>query len=158
MIDPCKLELATPGFDRRTGEYLDWGIPASVLASFLRERGIVPEKNDLNTILFLITPGIETSKAGTLLSALVSFKRLFDRNAPLAEVLPAFTRAHYEDYATTGVRDLCVAMHQFYRDNDCSGLLAEKTVQRRAFPGNSHVATGCGPEVHRQRGRLRAPG
>ena len=112
MIDPCKLELATPGFDRQTGEYLDWGIPASVLATFLRERGIVPEKNDLNTILFLITPGIETSKAGTLLSALVSFKRLFDRNAPLAEVLPAFTRAHFEDYSTTGVRDLCIAMHR----------------------------------------------
>jgi len=133
MIDPCKLELATPGFDRKTGEYLDWGIPASVLASFLRERGIVPEKNDLNTILFLITPGIETSKAGTLISALVSFKRLFDRNAPLAEVLPAFTRAHYEDYATTGVRDLCVAMHRFYKDHDCSGL-QKKQFSAEHFP------------------------
>lgn len=127
MVDPCKLELVTPGFDRQTGAYLDWGIPASVLAQFMRERGIVPEKNDLNTILFLVTPGIETSKAGTLISALVSFKRLFDRNAPLAEVLPAFTRTYQEHYAETGVRDLCVAMHQFYRDHDCSGL------QKRQF-------------------------
>jgi len=127
MVDPCKLELVTPGFDRQTGAYLDWGIPASVLAQFLRERGIVPEKNDLNTILFLVTPGIETSKAGTLISALVSFKRLFDRNAPLAEVLPTFTRTYQEHYAETGVRDLCLAMHQFYRDHDCSGL------QKRQF-------------------------
>lgn len=127
MVDPCKLELVTPGFDRQTGAYLDWGIPASVLAQFMRERGIVPEKNDLNTILFLVTPGIETSKAGTLISALVSFKRVFDRNAPLAEVLPAFTRTYQEHYAETGVRDLCVAMHQFYRDHDCSGL------QKRQF-------------------------
>jgi ornithine decarboxylase len=127
MVDPCKLELVTPGFDRRTGAYLDWGIPASVLAQFLRERGIVPEKNDINTILFLVTPGIEISKAGTLISALVRFKRLFDANAPLAEVLPAFTRAHSQHYASTGVRDLCVAMHRFYREYDCSGL------QKRQF-------------------------
>ncbi len=127
MVDPCKFALVTPGFDRRTGEYLDWGIPASVLAQFLRERGIVPEKNDINTILFLITPGVETSKAGTLLAALVSFKKLFDRNAPLAEVLPAFTRRYQAHYATTGVRDLCSAMHNFYREHDCSGL------QKRQF-------------------------
>jgi len=133
MVDPCKLELVTPGFDRQTGAYLDWGIPASVLAQFMRERGIVPEKNDLNTILFLVTPGIETSKAGTLISALVSFKRLFDRNAPLAEVLPAFTRTYQEHYAETGVRDLCVAMHQFYRDHDCSGL-QERQFRAEHFP------------------------
>ena len=127
MVDPCKLELVTPGFDRRTGEYLDWGIPASVLAQFLRERGIVPEKNDLNTILFLVTPGIETSKAGTLISALVRFKRLFDANAPLAEALPAFAKTYSEHYASTRLRDLCVDMHRFYREHDCSGL------QKRQF-------------------------
>jgi ornithine decarboxylase len=127
MVDPCKLELVTPGFDRRTSEYLDWGIPASVVAVYLRERGIVPEKNDLNTILFLVTPGIETSKAGALISALVSFKRLFDSNAPLAEALPAFTRAHQQQYAEIRLRDLCVSMHRFYREHDCSGL------QKRQF-------------------------
>ncbi len=133
MIDPCKLELATPGFDRQSGEYLDWGIPASVLASFLRSQGIVPEKNDLNTILFLITPGIETSKAGTLIAALVRFKRLFDRNAPLIEVLPDFTQQYFDRYGETGVRDLCVEMHRFYRENDCSGL-QKKQFSAEHFP------------------------
>jgi ornithine decarboxylase len=127
IVDPCKLELVTPGFDRSTGEYLDWGLPASVLAVYLRERGIVPEKNDLNTILFLVTPGIETSKAGTLISALVAFKRLFDANAPLAEALPVFARNHEQHYAGIRLRDLCVGMHRFYREHDCSGL------QRRQF-------------------------
>ena len=82
MTDPNKLTLVTPGFDRETGGYLDWGVPAPVLAEFLRERGIVPEKNDLNTILFLVTPGIEVSKAGTLITALLDFKRFFDSNVP----------------------------------------------------------------------------
>ena len=145
MVDPCKLELVTPGFDRQTGAYLDWGIPASVLAQFMRERGIVPEKNDLNTILFLVTPGIETSKAGTLISALVSFKRLFDRNAPLAEVLPAFSRTYQAHYADTGVRDLCVAMHQFYRDHDCSGL------QKRQFRAEHFPEIAMSPRAAMQK-------
>ncbi len=36
--------------------------------SILRENRIVPEKNDLNSLLFLLTPGVEASKAGTLIS------------------------------------------------------------------------------------------
>jgi ornithine decarboxylase len=88
MTDPNKLTLVTPGFNRQTGEYLDWGVPAPMVAEFLRERGIVPEKNDLNTILFLVTPGIEISKAGTLITTLVDFKTFFDDNAPLRTVLP----------------------------------------------------------------------
>ena len=122
MTDPNKLTLVTPGFDRETGGYLDWGVPAPVLAQFLRERGIVPEKNDLNTILFLITPGIEISKAGTLVAALVDFKRYFDDNAPLRTVLPEFVAARPRVYRAERLRDLCVRMHDFYRKGNTSEL------------------------------------
>lgn len=37
------------------------GIPAPVVAQYLRENRIVPEKNDLNSLLFLLTPGVEAS-------------------------------------------------------------------------------------------------
>ncbi|PQO59230.1 hypothetical protein C5706_28475, partial [Klebsiella pneumoniae] len=33
----------------------EFGIPATILAHYLRENGIVPEKCDLNSILFLLT-------------------------------------------------------------------------------------------------------
>jgi ornithine decarboxylase len=122
MTDPNKLTLVTPGFDRESGGYLDWGVPAPVLAQFLRERGIVPEKNDLNTILFLVTPGIEVSKAGTLVAALADFKRLFDGNAPLRTVLPAFVAARPRVYGDDRLRDLCVRMHDFYREGRVSEL------------------------------------
>src|ERR1700683_482596 len=92
MTDPNKLTLLTPGFDRRSGAYSEHGIPAPVLAQYLRENRIVAEKNDLNSILFLLTPGVESSKAGTLLSALVFFKRLHDENAPLEDSMPEFVR------------------------------------------------------------------
>ncbi|WP_435607373.1 Orn/Lys/Arg decarboxylase N-terminal domain-containing protein [Pseudomonas knackmussii] len=122
MTDPNKMTLLTPGFDRATGNYAEHGIPASVLAQFLRECRIVPEKNDLNSILFPLTPGLESSKAGTLLSALVRFKQLHDDNALLDDVIPTFVAAHHERYAGMGLRDLCAQMHAFYRQWDVSRL------------------------------------
>ena len=59
ITDPAKLTLLTPGFDRKTGAYEAHGIPAPVVAQYLRENRVVPEKNDLNSLLFLLTPGVE---------------------------------------------------------------------------------------------------
>jgi ornithine decarboxylase len=44
------------------GEYSEFGIPATILAHYLRENGIVPEKCDLNSILFLLTPAESAEK------------------------------------------------------------------------------------------------
>jgi ornithine decarboxylase len=127
MTDPNKLTLLMPGFDRRTGAYEEQGIPAPVLAEYLRENRIVPEKNDLHSILFLLTPGVESSKAGTLLSWLVTFKRLHDENALLSEVLPDFVRRRPARYGGVRLGDLCAEMHAFYRSRDVS------TLQRQQF-------------------------
>lgn len=122
MTDPNKLTLLTPGFDRATGTYADHGIPAPVVAQFLRENRIVPEKNDLNSLLFLLTPGVESSKAGTLLSGLVAFKRLHDDNALLEDVIPEFVAKRRAHYAGRRLRDLCGEMHAFYRARNTSAL------------------------------------
>ena len=66
MVDPNKLALLTPGIDRKTGEYLDFGVPATVVANYLREQRVVPEKCDLNSVLFLMTPAEDESKLNTL--------------------------------------------------------------------------------------------
>jgi ornithine decarboxylase len=125
MTDPNKLTLLTPGFNRETGNYAPHGVPAPILAEFLRERRIVPEKNDFNSILFLLTPGLEASKAGTLLAALVAFKELHDANAKLDNVMPDFTRRFDKRYAGTGLRDLCAELHAFYRTHQASRLQRE---------------------------------
>jgi ornithine decarboxylase len=127
LTDPCKLTLISPGFDRETGDYLDHGVPAPVVAQYLRENRIVPEKNDLNSLLFLLTPGVESSKAGALISALVAFKTYHDQNAPLEEVIPEFVARRPQRYAGMRLRDLCQQMHAFYRDAGTSDL------QRRQF-------------------------
>src|SRR3546814_20159614 len=75
MTDPAKLTVLTPGFDRHTGAYAAHGIPAPVVAEFLRDYQVVPEKNALNSLLFLLTPAVHSNQAGRLLSALVTFTR-----------------------------------------------------------------------------------
>jgi ornithine decarboxylase len=122
LTDPCKLTLLTPGFDRTTGAYLDHGVPAPVVAQYLRENRIVPEKNDLNSLLFLLTPGVESSKAGSLISALVAFKNYHDANAPLDEVIPEFVARRPQRYAGLRLRDLCAEMHAFYAQAGTSAL------------------------------------
>src|SRR6202042_1471403 len=122
ITDPAKLTLLTPGFDRRTGAYENHGIPAPVVAQYLRENRVVPEKNDLNSLLFLLTPGVESSKAGTLVSALVAFKRLHDDNALLDDVMPEFVRRRPARYRGLRLRDLCQDMHAFFRAQNVSAL------------------------------------
>jgi ornithine decarboxylase len=122
ITDPNKLTLLTPGFDRETGAYADYGIPAPVVAQYLRENRVVPEKNDLNSLLFLLTPGVESSKAGTLLSALVAFKKLHDDNARLDDVIGEFVRRRPSRYAGVRLRDLCAEMHGFFRKSGTSNL------------------------------------
>jgi len=122
MTDPNKLTVLTPGFT--DGAYAAHGVPAPVVAEYLRQNRIVPEKNDLNSLLFLLTPGSESSKAGTLLSHLVSFKKLHDDNAPLEDVIPDFIARRPARYAGLRLRDLCAQMHAFYRAENVSALQA----------------------------------
>ena len=122
MVDPNKLTLLTPGIDRRTGEYLDFGVPATVVANFLREQRIVAEKCDLNSILFLMTPAEDESKLNTLIAKLVKFKNLWDRDAPLGDVLPTIYSQNMTRYAGYSIRKVCNEMHGFYRSADIKGL------------------------------------
>ncbi|MBX9961794.1 MAG: ornithine decarboxylase [Burkholderiales bacterium] len=131
MVDPNKLTLLTPGIDRRTGEYLDFGVPATVVANYLREQRVVPEKCDLNSILFLMTPAEDEGKLNTLIAKLVKFKTLWDRDAPLDEVLPSLYTANAQRYAGYTLRQVCNEMHAFYRQANI------KDLQRRCFRAES---------------------
>ena len=131
MVDPNKLMLLTPGIDRKTGEYLDFGVPATVVANYLREQRIVPEKCDLNSILFLMTPAEDESKLNTLIARLVKFKELWDRDASLAEALPTLYSQNSVRYADYTLRQVCREMHDFYRKANV------KELQKQCFRASS---------------------
>jgi|GEM_PF-6134181 len=65
FIDPMKLQFVTCGIDIENGGYEEFGIPSNILANYLRENGIIPEKCDLNDILFLMTPAESKTKTNT---------------------------------------------------------------------------------------------
>jgi ornithine decarboxylase len=140
MVDPNKLSLLTPGIDRKTGEYLDFGVPATVVANYLREQQIVPEKCDLNSVLFLMTPAEDESKINTLIAKLVKFKNFWDRDAPLHEVLPSICAAHPQRYADYTLRQVCNEMHDFYRKANV------KELQRLCFRASSFPKLAISPE------------
>lgn len=114
MVDPCKLLLTTPGIDAETGEYAGFGVPAAILAHYLRENGIVPEKSDLNSILFLLTPAETPEKIAHLVAMLAQFEQHIENNTPLSEVLPSVWQKYPLRYKNYTLRELCQEMHDLY--------------------------------------------
>ena len=140
MVDPNKLMLLTPGIDRGTGEYLDFGVPATVLANYLREQRIVPEKCDLNSILFLMTPAEDESKINTLISKLVKFKDMWDRDAAVGDALPTLYSQNASRYAGYTLRQVCKEMHDFYRKANV------KELQKQSFRATSFPELAMSPK------------
>jgi arginine decarboxylase len=121
MLDPIKVSVVTPGVADKGG--LDKrGIPASLVTSYLHYRGVEVEKTTDFTILFLFSIGITKGKWGTLLNALLEFKRDYDNNVPVAQVLPHLTADVYHDL---GLRDVADQMFAQLKESRQTHWLAE---------------------------------
>jgi arginine decarboxylase len=116
LLDPIKVTLVMPGLTA-DGTLDQRGIPAAVVSKFLWERGLVVEKTGLYSFLVLFSMGITKGKWSTLLTELLEFKRSYDANLPLANVLPSIAQAGKAFYQDMGLRDLCDALHACYREN-----------------------------------------
>lgn len=125
FVDPCKFMLTTPGIDVETGEYENFGVPATILANYLRDNGIIPEKNDLNSILFLMTPAENKEKMDHLVSQIARFEKYLDDDAPLEEVLPNLYKAYESRYCNYSIRQLCQEMHDFYKERNIKEIQKE---------------------------------
>src|SRR6185437_4376816 len=87
-LDPIKVTLLTPGMSKE-GEMQEFGIPASLVAKYLDEHGIIVEKTGPYNLLFLFSIGIDKTKALSLLRGLTDFKRSFDLNLRVKNMLPS---------------------------------------------------------------------
>ncbi|SFU30951.1 arginine decarboxylase [Polaromonas sp. YR568] len=162
LIDPIKVTLTMPGLEM-SGDMGAQGIPAPVVSKFLWTRGIVVEKTNLYSLLILFSMGITKGKWGTLVAELMSFKQLYDANAPLNEVLPDLTDAYPHVYATTGLRDLCDALHNFNRTNQVPQVMREMYVEQpdlAMIPADAYTHLVRGEvekvEAHELKGRIAA--
>jgi arginine decarboxylase len=123
MLDPIKVSIVTPGV---SDNGLDKkGIPATLVTAYLHRRGVEVEKTTDFTILVLFSIGITKGKWGTLLNALLDFKRDYDRNSPLTEVMPDLASAHAAAYGGIGLRDLADQMFAQLKDSKQTHWLSE---------------------------------
>ncbi len=154
FVDPCKFLLTTPGIDIINGTYEEFGVPAGILAEYLRENGIIPEKSDLNSILFLMTPAEDLAKMENLVNRIAHFERLLDENAPLPEVLPGLCRNYPERYRGYTIRDLCAELHGFYKEYDLKRL--QKAMFRKdQLPRRAMLPQAANYELVRGYGELK---
>jgi len=124
MLDPIKVSMVTPGVADKGG--LDKsGIPATLVTAYLHYRGVEVEKTTDFMILVLFSIGITKGKWGTLLNALLDFKRDYDSNAPLAQALPGLVANHPSTYAKLGLRELADQMFEQLKDARQTHWLAE---------------------------------
>jgi len=103
LARPPPFAIASHGTRRQWSSFF-------LLTAYLHRRGVEVEKTTDFTILFLFSIGITKGKWGTLLNALLDFKGDYDRNAPLAEVLPDLVTSRPDTYGGLGLRDLADQM------------------------------------------------
>ena len=153
FIDPMKLLFTTPGINIETGRYEKFGIPGIVLANYLRENAVIPEKCDLNDILFIITPAETKAKINNLISRILHFEAFVDNDAPMAKVLPNIYHTYQDKYAGYTIRRLCQEMHDFYKERKVN-VLQKHLFLKNYFPIYSMSPQEANYEFVRGHGEL----
>jgi arginine/lysine/ornithine decarboxylase len=105
MLDPIKVTVLTPGI-ADDGSLAKSGFPANLLTAYLHARGIEVEKTTDFGVLFLFSIGITKAKWGTLITAMLDFKRDYDNDTPLSKLMPGLVADHPQVYGKLGLRGL----------------------------------------------------
>lgn len=121
-LDPVKVTILTPGMDQQ-GEMSESGIPAALVAKFLDERGVVVEKTGPYNLLFLFSIGIDKTRAMSLLRGLMDFKRAYDLNLRVRNMLPDLYAVDPDFYRNMRIQTLAQGIHGLIRQHDLPGLM-----------------------------------
>ena len=121
-LDPIKVTILTPGMSKE-GEMQPFGIPASIVAKYLDERGIIVEKTGPYNLLFLFSIGIDKTKALSLLRAMTDFKRSFDLNLRVKNMLPSLYHEAPDFYENMRIQDLAQNIHRLVEQHNLPDLM-----------------------------------
>ncbi len=124
FLDPIKVTILTPGMSEQ-GEMADEGIPAALVAKFLDERGVVVEKTGPYNLLFLFSIGIDKTKAMSLLRGLTEFKRAYDLNLRVKNMLPDLYAEDPDFYRNMRIQTLAQGIHTLIRQHDLPRLMRQ---------------------------------
>lgn len=121
-LDPIKVTILTPGMSE-LGIMAEEGIPAALVAKFLDERGVVVEKTGPYNLLFLFSIGIDKTKAMSVLRGLTEFKRAYDLNLRVKNMLPDLYASDPDFYRNMRIQTLAQGIHQLIRQHDLPRLM-----------------------------------
>lgn len=121
-LDPIKVTILTPGMNQ-SGVLDEWGIPAALVAKYLDELGIIVEKTGPYNLLFLFSIGIDKTKALSLIRELMDFKRAYDLNLRIKEVLPDLYAEAPDFYRNMRIQDLAQRIHQLICSHNLPKLM-----------------------------------
>ncbi|MFT9457638.1 MAG: putative ornithine decarboxylase [Liquorilactobacillus hordei] len=153
MQDPFKLIIKTPGIDVEHGVYEKTGIPAAIVNAFLTEQWIMSAKADLNSLLFLLTPGDGESELEQLLKKLLEFEKMYEEDALLADVLPKIVESSHGRYDGYTLKQLCEEMHEYYRRHQ-TFTLQKKLFAKHSFQLYEELPSVADLEFVRNKGKL----
>lgn len=133
-LDPGKVTIKLP-------KAHELGVSGWLVDRYLLDHGIVPEKADPNSVLFLVTPGSDATDWHKLLTVLQQFEADFFADKTVAEVLPKLVAETGTRYAHTTLRALAQELSDFFIDNQ----LAAK--QAALFTGSNDVPRATTPRA-----------
>ena len=120
-LDPIKVTLLTPGI--KDNQLDDFGIPASIVSMYLDKYGVIVEKTGPYSILFLFSIGINRPKSMKLLTILNNFKRAFDSNQMIKDMLPDLYAQEPYFYDGMRVQELASKIHNLMKDYDLPKMM-----------------------------------
>ena len=123
ILDPIKTTVLTQGLDVN-GNFAAEGIPASIVAKYLHENGIVVEKCGLYSFFVMFTIGTTKGKWNKIIETLKKFKKDYDNNELLVKIIPKFASKH-SCYQKLGLKDLCQQIHDEYKAGDLARMTTE---------------------------------
>lgn len=121
FLDPVKVTILTPGIEN--SKLSSFGIPASIVAMYLDDHGIILEKSGPYSMLFLFSIGITHAKSMKLLAVLNSFKMAFDENQLVKTMLPNLYNAHPEFYKSMRIQELAEKIHNLMKEYDLPEMM-----------------------------------
>lgn len=122
MLDPVKVSLLTPGLNS-DGSLQDNGVPAALVTAYLSSLGIVPTRTTDFQVMFLFSMGVTKGKWATLMNSLMSFKKHYDADALLSEVLPGLVETDPALYGNMTMQQLGQRMISFLKTHNPSEQL-----------------------------------
>ncbi len=123
MLDPIRTTILTPGLSLE-GEFAEFGIPAPVVCKYLAENGVIVEKYGLYSMFVMFTMGTTRDKWKALIAGLENFKRDFEGNALVSNVMPKFATSHSQ-YSAMTLKELALKLHSAYKAADIGKMTTE---------------------------------